>query len=121
MKNNLFKFVHIKIICLILFFLVPLMNSYSQEKEKATLAPLGAMGDLNDLEKRIIFNSLEEALSKYFHLTTQKMYEKAENQAFEELEYDECTEDQCIALIQEFLQVENFLSLRLFKLVIFSN
>jgi len=116
MKINFVNFFKIKIkSILILFILMPLMTLNSQEKEKATLAPLGAMGDLNDLEKRIIFNSLEEALSKYFHLTTQKMYEKAENKAFEELEYDECTEDQCIALIQEFLQVENFFKFEIVK------
>ena len=33
--------------------------------------------------------------------------------AFEELDYEECTEDQCIMLIQEMLQVENVFHLQI--------
>ena len=36
------------------------------------------------------------------------MYEKAEEEAFQVMDADECTEDQCIAIIQELLQVEYF-------------
>ena len=36
------------------------------------------------------------------------MYEKAETEAFEQLDYEECTEAQCIVLIQELLQAEYF-------------
>ena len=35
------------------------------------------------------------------------MYEKAEEQAFQEMDADECTEERCIAMIQEILQVPN--------------
>ena len=38
--------------------------------------------------------------------------EKAE-EVFKELDYDECTEDQCIRLIQELLQVENLFKIQL--------
>ena len=37
----------------------------------------------------------------------QDRFEEAQEKAFAELDYEECTEDQCIMLIQEFLQVEN--------------
>ena len=104
-----------KQILIILSFLLSLATSlmvsnvtFAQEKPTAALAPMGALGELDEIEKRIIFNSLQESLSKYYTLTSQKMYEKAEEQAFQEMDADECTEDQCIAIIQELLQVEYF-------------
>jgi len=33
--------------------------------------------------------------------------EEAQEKAFEELDYEECTEEQCIILIKAMLQVEN--------------
>ena len=35
--------------------------------------------------------------------------------AFEELDYDECTEDQCFSKIQDILQVENIFSFQIIK------
>ena len=32
--------------------------TFAQEKQTAALAPMGSLGDLNEVEKRIIFNSL---------------------------------------------------------------
>ena len=76
---------------------------------------MGSLGDLNEVEKRIIFNSLQESLSKYYKLTSQRMYERAEEEAFQKMDIDECTEDQCIAIIQELLQVENFFNIEILK------
>ncbi len=73
----------------------------------AALTPVGALGKFSEMEKQIIFNSLQESLSTRYTLASQKAYEAAETQAFEELDYDECTEDQCFALIQQILQVDN--------------
>ena len=42
-------------------------------------------------------------------------YERAEERAFQELDYEECTEEQCIKLIQEMLQVENMFFLQLIR------
>jgi len=50
---------------------------------------------------------LQESLSTQYILASQKAFEAAQTQAFDELEYDECTEDQCFALIQQILQVDN--------------
>ena len=61
-------------------FLLILFLSHSvfgQEKKTAALAPLASMGDLDDIQKRVIFNTLQESLSKYYILSSQKMYEKA--------------------------------------------
>jgi len=73
------------------------------------------MGNLDEIEKNIIFNSLQESLSKFYILTSTKMYEKAEEEAFQEMDAEECTEAQCIALIQELLQVEYFFMFQILK------
>ena len=91
----------------ILFFLLLLGTAYSQEKQKACLAPMGALGEFSEMEKQIIFNSLQESLSTKYILASQKAFEEAQTQAFDELEYEECTEEQCFAMIQQILQAEN--------------
>jgi len=68
---------------------------------------MGALGDFSEMQKQIIFNSLQESLSTQYVLASQKAFEAAKTQAFEELDFDECTEDQCFALIQQILQVDN--------------
>jgi len=90
-----------------LIFIQILGTAYAQEKQKACLAPMGALGDISEMQKQIIFNSLQESLSTQYILASQKAFEAAQTQAFDELEYDECTEDQCFALIQQILQVDN--------------
>ena len=80
---------------------------WAQEKMPAALAPMGALGEFSEMEKQIIFNSLQESLSTYYILASQKSFEAAQEKAFEELDYEECTEDQCFALIQQILQVDN--------------
>jgi len=91
----------------IFIFIQILGTAYAQEKQKACLAPMGALGDISEMQKQIIFNSLQESLSTQYVLASQKAFEAAQTQAFDELEYDECTEDQCFALIQQILQVDN--------------
>ncbi len=68
---------------------------------------MGALGEFSEMEKQIIFNSLQESLSTRYVLASQKAFEAAQTQAFDELDYDECTEEQCFALIQQILQVDN--------------
>ena len=52
---------------------------------------MGALGEFSEMEKQIIFNSLQESLSTQYVLASQKAFEAAQTQAFDELEYDECT------------------------------
>ena len=103
-----------KKILLSILILFSFTNLYAQKKT-AALAPMGSLGELNELEKRVIFNSLQESLSKYYVLASQKMYEKAEEEAFQEMDADECTESQCIAIIQELLQTEFFFMFEIVK------
>ena len=103
-----------KIIAIITIFSIS-FALHAEEKKSAALAPLATMGDLDEIQKRIVFNRLQESLSKFYKLTSQKMYEKAEEEAFQQIDADECTEDQCIAIIQELLQVEEFFNLEILK------
>jgi hypothetical protein len=98
----------VKALTITIFISIQILDTaYAQEKQKACLAPMGALGDISEMQKQIIFNSLQESLSTQYVLASQKAFEAAQTQAFDELEYDECTEDQCFALIQQILQVDN--------------
>ena len=70
------------------------------------------MGDVSEVRKQILQNTLEDELKTYFRLIPQQKYEEVQEKVFEELEYGECTEDQCIMMIQEMLQVENVFHLQ---------
>ena len=64
-----------------------------------------------DTRKLILQNTLIESLSEYFRLVPQDKFEEVQEKVVKELVYEECTEDQCILMIQEALQVENVFNL----------
>ena len=97
--KKLFQIRFVKAFAITIFFFIQILDTaYAQEKQKSCLAPMGSLGEFSEMEKQIIFNSLQESLSTRYVLASQKAFEAAETQAFEELDYDECTEDQCFAL-----------------------
>ena len=51
--------------------------------------------------------TLESKLDDYFDIVPKELFEEAQEQAFQEMDSDECTEERCIAMIQEILQVPN--------------
>ena len=102
---------HILIILSFLLLSSPLFGQ--SERPETIVIPVGTLGDISDSRKQIIQNTLSQELTKYFRLVPQDKFEEAQEKAFEELEYEECTEDQCIMMIQEILQVENVFSLQL--------
>ena len=59
--------------------------------------------------------TLESALDDHFAIVPKDLFEEAQEKAFEELDYEECTEEQCIMMIKEFLQVENAFQLVLME------
>ena len=101
------------LIILSLFFLLSYPLFGQSERPETIVIPVGTLGDISASRKQIIQNTLSQELTKYFRLVPQDKFEEAQDQAFEELEYEECTEDQCIMMIQEILQVENVFSLQL--------
>ena len=102
---------HILILLSILLLSYPLFGQ--SERPETIVIPVGTLGDISDSRKQIIQNTLSQELTKYFRLVPQDKFEEAQEKAFEELEFEECTEDQCIMMIQEILQVENVFSLQL--------
>ena len=91
---------------LILFFLTNPIFAES-ERPQAIVIPISSLGGVTKSQKQILQNTLEDNLKSHFTLISQELFEQAQEKAFEELDYEECTEDQCIMLIQEMLQVEN--------------
>ena len=84
----------------------------SQERPETIVIPVSSVGDVTETRKLILQNTLEDELKTHFRLISQDRFEEAQEKAFEELEYEECTEERCIILIQEMLQVENVFHLQ---------
>ncbi len=82
------------------------------ERPETIIIPVSSMGDVSDTRKQILQNTLENELKTHFRLIPQQKFEEVQEKVFEELEYQECTEDQCIMMIQEMLQVENVFHLQ---------
>ena len=91
------------------------LETSDNNKNRAVFVPIGIIGKISESQKYIIRNKFLDVLSNDYNLVPQEEYEKAEEEAFQQLDYEECTEDQCISLIQEFLQVENMFQLQLIK------
>ena len=93
-------------------FLIPALV-FGQERPATIIIPVSSLGEVNETRKQILQNTLEEQLKRYFKLVSQERFLKAQESAFEELDYEDCTEEQCIMLIQEMLKVENAFNLQL--------
>jgi len=97
---------HLLIILIsILLLTSPLFGQ--SERPETIIIPVSSMGDVSDIRKQILQNTLEGELKGYFRLVPQEKYEQVLEQVFQELEYEECSEDTCIMMVQEMLQVEN--------------
>jgi len=79
----------------------------SKEKSQTIIVPTGTLGDISEVRKKMLEKTLESKIDDYFDIVPKDLFEEAQEKAFEELEYEECTEEQCIMLIKEMLQVEN--------------
>ena len=76
-------------------------------KPQTIIIPTGSLGEISEIRKKMLEKTLESKLDDYFAIVPKELFEEAQEQAFQELNFDECTEDQCIRMIQEILQVEN--------------
>ena len=101
---------HILIILSFLLLSSPLFGQ--SERPETIIIPVSSLGDVSEVRKQILQNTLEDELKTHFRLIPQQKYEEVQEKVFEELEYQECTEDQCIMMIQEMLQVENVFHLQ---------
>jgi len=100
----------ILIIFSLFLFTSPLFGQ--SQRPETIIIPVSSMGDVSDTRKQILENTLTDELKKHFRIVPQEKYEQVLEQVFQELEYEECTEDQCIMRVQEMLQVENVFNLQ---------
>ena len=77
------------------------------EKPKTIIIPTGSLGEMSESRIKILEKTLESKLDDHFAIVPKELFEEAQEQAFQEMESDECTEDQCILMIKEILQIEN--------------
>ena len=94
-------------------FVIVLPTFGQSERPETIVIPVAPLGNISESRRQIIQHTLNRELTKYFRLVPQDKFEAVQEKAFDELEFEECTEDQCIILIQEYLQVENVFSLHL--------
>ena len=81
---------------------------YSQsEKPQTIVVPTGSLGEISEVRKKMLEMTLISNLDDHFDIVPKDLFEDAQEKAFEELDYEECTEEQCIMMIKEILQVEN--------------
>jgi len=85
------------------------------ERPETIIIPVSSLGDVSEVRKQILQNTLTDEIKTHFRIVPQEKYEEALEQVFQELNYEECTEDSCIIRIQEMLQVEMFLICKLLE------
>jgi hypothetical protein len=102
---------HLLIIILSLLFF-PILSFGQLERPETIIVPVSSLGDVSEVRKQILHNTLTNELKKHFRIVPQEKYEQVLEQVFEELEYEECSEDTCIMRVQEMLQVENVFNLQ---------
>ena len=102
---------HLLILLSILLLSSPLFGQ--SERHETIIIPVSGIGDVSNTRKLILENTLTNELKKHFRIVPQEKYEQVLEQVFEELEYEECSEDTCIMRVQEMLQVENVFNLQI--------
>ncbi|MGK5091248.1 PEGA domain-containing protein [Deltaproteobacteria bacterium TL4] len=103
------------ILCLGGTLMITTVGFAQEEKPQAAVVPVSALGDISEVEKQIFFNTLLSKLSQHYNLVSQAQFLEAQEVAFEELDAQECTEEQCIRKIQDLLQVENLFALQILR------
>ena len=90
-----------------IFFIIFFKSFAQADMPQAIVVPTGSLGEVTEIRKKILEKTLKSSLDDYFAIVPKDLFEEAQEKAFEELEYEECTEEQCIVLIKEMLQVEH--------------
>ena len=101
---------------LILLISILLLSSTlfgQSEKPQTIIVPTGSLGEISEIRKKMLEKTLESKLDDYFAIVPKELFEEAQEQAFQEMDSDECTEDQCILMIKEILQIENAFKMEL--------
>ena len=68
-------------------------KSVRQNNPQSIILPVSGVGNITETRKLILQNTLEDELKNHFRLISQERFEEAQVMAFEELDYEECTEE----------------------------
>ena len=102
--------------CVILYLIYLIVFSpflsFSSERPHGIVVPVVTLGNVSETRRQILQNTLVESLGNIYRLVPQDKFEEIQEKIFQEMDYYECTEDQCILMIQEALQVENLFLLQ---------
>jgi hypothetical protein len=101
------------LLILISFLLLSSPVIGQSERPETIIVPVSSIGDVSDTRKQILENTLTNELKQYFRIVPQEKYQQVLEQVFQELEFEECSEDTCIMRVQELLQVENVFNLQI--------
>ena len=100
------------LLIILLIFLLSSSLFGQSELPETIIIPVSSLGDVSEVRKQIFQNTLEDELKSNFRLVPQEKYEEVLEKVFEELDYQECSEDVFILRVQEMLQVENVFHLQ---------
>ena len=76
------------IILSILLFSSPLFGQSG--KSQTIIIPTGSLGEMSKVRIGILEKTLESKLDDYFAIVPKELFEEAQEQAFQELDSDEC-------------------------------
>ena len=92
----------IKILFVLILFLTFLNSgvSIASNKKEVIVTPIISIGSFSGNKLKIYEKTFEFRLKKYFKLVAKNTLFKAQQKAFEEMDYEECTEEQCLRKIK---------------------
>ena len=86
---------------IIVFLVFPSLILGQSEKPQTIVVPTGSLGEISEVRKKMLEMTLISNLDDHFAIVPKDLFEEAQEKAFEELDYEECTEEQCIMMIKE--------------------
>ena len=90
-----------KLIFLILTLLLLTSFLFGQsEKSQTIIVSTGSLGEISEVRKKILEKTLESKLDDYFSIVPKDLFEEAQEQAFHQMESDECAKERCIMMIR---------------------
>ena len=78
---------HLLIIFSLLLLSSPLFGQ--SERPETIIIPVSSIGDVSEVRKQILQNTLTDEIKTHFRIVPQEKYEEALEQVFQELNYEE--------------------------------
>ena len=78
------------ILSLLLLLSLPSFGQ-STERPETIVIPVSSLGEVSEVRKQILQNTLTDELKEHFRIVPQEKYEQVLEKVFQELEYEECS------------------------------